>query len=1166
MGLERTGGLLAAAAACLACAAPAAQAATPVFVSELHYDNAGTDAGEAIEVAAPAGTDLGGWSLVLYNGNGGAPYGTKALTGVVPDQGGGRGTLAFTYPTDGLQNGAPDGIALVQGSAVVQFLSYEGVMTAVGGPADGRQSTDIGVAETSSTPAGQSLQLTGTGTTAEELAWTGPAAASFGQPNAGVVTPPPGPSTTCGDAATTIAQVQGSGAQSTRVGERVAVEGVVVGDFQGADRLNGLFLQDPQGDGDPATSEGLYVFGNGASTPDVAAGDRVRVVGTVAEFKRSSDATGDTVTELTSPSGLSVCQTGAGLPAPVDVSLPADRSALERVEGMRVRFPQALALTEYFQLDDFGEAVLSQGGPLSSPTEVAEPGPAARAVAADNARRSVVLDDGSSQSDPRPVPYLGSPDDPIRRGDTTSGLTGVLTYDFARFRVQPTAPVAFQDAGERRAAPRPVGGDVKVGDANVLNYFTTLGRRGARTPEELVRQRQKAVKALNGLDADVLALQEVESNGGQALDDLVAALNADAGPGTWASVPVPASFSGTDEITVALIYKPGRVQRVGASVALADPVFNPGRQPIAQTFASGGERFTVVANHLKSKGCDGATGADTDQGDGQSCFNATRIRQAQRTQEWVRELQRSTDDEDVLLLGDFNAYGREDPLDVLRANGLEDQLERFLDEGDRWSYVFDGGQGALDHAFVTAAVRDQVTGAAVWHINAPESDALAYYGVPDHFRPDAHRASDHDPAVLGLRTTSQGFTCGGRRATIVGTDGPDRLVGTPDADVIVARGGDDEVTGDKGEDVICAGEGDDRVDAGPGADRVDEGPGQDEVRRGERPVTAERRPLVIGHRGASGYRPEHTLAAYRLAAEQGADVIEPDLVITKDGVLVARHENEIGGTTDVASHPEFASRRTTKTIDGTAITGWFTEDFTLRELKTLRAKERIPELRPQNTRYDGLFEVPTLQEVLDLRARLSRELGREVGVYPETKHPTYFRSIGKPLEHPLVRTLERNGLDREDAPVFVQSFETGNLRDLDRELEVPLVQLLSGPATTPVGDTRTYGELATPAGLRSIARYADGVGPSKDYVVPRNANGSSGTPTSFVRDAHAAGLLVHPYTFRRENTFLPLELRSSSDPAGIGDLEAEVRMVLDLGVDGVFSDDPDIAVAARAER
>ncbi len=322
------------------------------------------------------------------------------------------------------------------------------------------------------------------------------------------------------------------------------------------------------------------------------------------------------------------------------------------------------------------------------------------------------------------------------------------------------------------------------------------------------------------------------------------------------------------------------------------------------------------------------------------------------------------------------------------------------------------------------------------------------------------------------------------------------------------------------------------------------------------------RPLVIGHRGASGYRPEHTLASYELAARMGADYVEPDLVSTKDGVLVARHENEIGGTTNVADKPEFAGRRTTKTIDGVALTGWFTEDFTLAELKTLRAKERIPDIRPRNTLYNGRYEIPTLQEVIDRVKRLSRELGREIGIYPETKHPTYFRGIGLALEGPLVRTLRRNGLDGRRAKVFVQSFEVGNLQRLNRRIDVPLVQLLPlyipDPAEAPPDPT-------TPAGLEAIAEYADGVGPSKTLIVPRDAAGNSLPPTQFVDYAQDAGLQVHPYTFRNENTFLPLELRVGSDPAQYGNAFAEYAQFFGLGVDGVFSDNPDTAVAARDE-
>jgi glycerophosphoryl diester phosphodiesterase len=328
------------------------------------------------------------------------------------------------------------------------------------------------------------------------------------------------------------------------------------------------------------------------------------------------------------------------------------------------------------------------------------------------------------------------------------------------------------------------------------------------------------------------------------------------------------------------------------------------------------------------------------------------------------------------------------------------------------------------------------------------------------------------------------------------------------------------------------------------------------------------KPLVIGHRGAPGYRPEHTLASYELAARMGADYVEPDLVSTKDGVLVARHENEIGGTTDVADHPEFAGRRTTKTIDGVAISGWFTEDFTLAELRTLRAKERIPEIRQRNTIYNGRFQVPTFQEVIDLTKRLSKELDRPIGIYPETKHPTYFRSIGLSLEPGLVRTLNRNDLNDRHAKVFVQSFEVGNLKRLARELKVPLVQLFAAKAAKPYdfvasGDPRTYGDLATRQGLEDVARYSDGAGPPKDYIVPRDASGRSLPPTTFVSDAHKAGLVVHPYTFRNENTFLPAELRSSANPADYGNAIAEYEQFYDLGVDGLFSDNSDTAVEAR---
>jgi glycerophosphoryl diester phosphodiesterase len=333
--------------------------------------------------------------------------------------------------------------------------------------------------------------------------------------------------------------------------------------------------------------------------------------------------------------------------------------------------------------------------------------------------------------------------------------------------------------------------------------------------------------------------------------------------------------------------------------------------------------------------------------------------------------------------------------------------------------------------------------------------------------------------------------------------------------------------------------------------------------------------LIIGHRGASGYRPEHTLASYELAARMGADYIEPDLVSTKDHVLVARHEPNITDTTDVAAHPEFASRKTEKTIDGVKQTGWFTDDFTLAELKTLRAKERLPLVRQRNTIYDGHYQVPTFQEVIDLSKQLSRELARPIGIYPETKHPTYFRNEGLPLEELLVKTLNRNGLNRPGAKVFVQSFEISNLKALNKVLKVPLVQLLDSPDVKPgdvlaAGGTTTYGDLATADGLKGVAEYADGVGPFKDYIIPRDASAHSLPPTTFVADAHAAGLVVHPYTFRNENQFLPAEDRKG-DPADpnfpnlYGDAFAEDKRFFAAGVDGIFTDNSDTGVAARRE-
>ena len=348
------------------------------------------------------------------------------------------------------------------------------------------------------------------------------------------------------------------------------------------------------------------------------------------------------------------------------------------------------------------------------------------------------------------------------------------------------------------------------------------------------------------------------------------------------------------------------------------------------------------------------------------------------------------------------------------------------------------------------------------------------------------------------------------------------------------------------------------------------------------------RPIVIAHRGASGTLPEHTLAGYFLAIQQGADYIEPDLVMTRDGVLVARHENAIailnedGGikeaTTDVADRAEFTARKTTRSIDGVTITGWFTEDFSLAELKTLRCRERLPTLRIANTRFDGQFEIPTFEEILNMvastdaaRAKDARVQGRPapnpIGIYPETKHPSYFRGIELPMEEPVVAALRRHGYAGRRAPIFIQSFEVDNLKLLRKLTELPLIQLMDA-AGAPWDfiarhDPRSYATMRKPAGLAEIALYADGIGVNKSMMIPRHADGSLGVPTTLIKDAHQAGLKVHGWTFRAENHFLPTDFRKGPDPAMHGKLAEEISTFLALGMDGFFADQSDIGVAAR---
>ena len=331
-------------------------------------------------------------------------------------------------------------------------------------------------------------------------------------------------------------------------------------------------------------------------------------------------------------------------------------------------------------------------------------------------------------------------------------------------------------------------------------------------------------------------------------------------------------------------------------------------------------------------------------------------------------------------------------------------------------------------------------------------------------------------------------------------------------------------------------------------------------------------PLVIAHRGASALRPEHTLAAYAKAIADGADFIEPDLVVTRDGVLIARHENNIAETTDIARHPEFANRRTRKTIDGEAQTGWFCEDFTLAELKTLRAVERLGTVRPASAAYNGRFQLVTFEEIIDFAAALSSARGRDIGLIPELKHGSYFASIGLPLEDRFVATLAAHDYSRR-APVTIQSFEIANLRylrgKLGRPANIMLAQLIADADTRPAeiaisGGSTTFRAMATPAGLRDMARYADIVAPATRQIIPLRADGRLGAETALVRDAHTAGLRVIPWTFRPENRFLAADFRSTAgddarNPAGS---IAEIRRYIATGIDGFFTDDPALGRAA----
>ena len=544
-----------------------------------------------------------------------------------------------------------------------------------------------------------------------------------------------------------IAQVQGSGAATPLAGQQVRVEGIVTGDFQGPGQLSGFFFQDSTPDGNPATSDGLFAF----SSAPVAVGDSVLVTGRAIEFNG--------LTELSPVTVVDVCGSGTIDAAAYDLPrMPG--TTFEPVENVLLTFPEPLSATEHFQLGRFGEVTVSSEGRLFQPTERVAPGAPAAALLEESNRRRLLIDDGSTVQNPASIPFLTP--QPVRIGDAATGVTGVLSFGFGLYRLQPTEEIEFDRTNPRPESPGDVGGELRVASFNTLNYFTTLvsqnpNARGANNATEFARQQAKEVAAITGLDADVIGLMEVENNGETAIGSLVDALNAATAPGTYAYISEPAinppnefgGTFGTDAIKVALIYRPAAATPVGAAQTSADAIFD--RPPLIQSFrpAPGGESFTVVVNHFKSKNCTDATGLDLDQGDGQSCFNARRVAQATELAEVLDGLGVPN----PLIVGDLNSYSREDPIGVLEDAGYSGLSELHEPDARRYSFVFDGFSGELDHAMARAGLLDNVTGASIWHINADEPLILDYnteFNPPALYAPDAHRSSDHDPLVLGL--------------------------------------------------------------------------------------------------------------------------------------------------------------------------------------------------------------------------------------------------------------------------------------------------------------------------------------------------------------------------------------------------------------------------------
>ena len=749
-----------------------------VIINELDSDTLSTDVLEFVELYdnGVGNTALDGLVVVFFNGSSDTSYAAYDLDSYTTDANGyfllgNEGvtpTPGIVFGSNGLQNGA-DAVAVYVGD-VVDFpsgtvVTTDNLIDAI--VYDTNDADDDGLLVLLNADQPQ-VDENGAGDQVNHSSQRCPNGAGGARntetylqdvptPGAENLCPAPPPLEECGDPFTPIYTVQGSGPASPLVGTDVSIEGVVTADFQASDQLGGFFVQDPVGDGNAATSDGVYVYGYSV---DVSVGDHVRVQGEVKEFYE--------LTEITNTSQILICEPAAA-PEPVVVSLPIDSLSLwETYEGMLIKVEQPLYVTGNFTQGRYGEVDLSIEGRLFTPTQVELPGEPALALQDLNDRSRVLLDDASTIQNPTPLPpYLG-PNGTLRPGDSTPNVEGVLYYDFSLYRILPTQEVNFTPVNLRPEAPEEVGGSLRVASFNVLNYFNGDGMggefptsRGADTEEEFIRQRDKIIAAITILDADVIGLMEIENDGyGEysAIQDLVNGLNEVVGAGTYAFVDPGIPQIGTDEIAVGLLYKPARVTMIGGTAILdssIDPEFldDENRPPLIQTFEQldSGERFTVAVNHLKSKGSDCDDIGDPDTGDGQGNCNLTRTAAAEALTQYMATFPTGVADPDFLIIGDLNSYGMEDPIMAIKDAGYSSLIDAYIGT-DAYSYQFYGQSGVLDQALAAAHLTEQISGATIWHINADEPEAMSYsgYNQPDLYAPDPYRSSDHDPVLIGL--------------------------------------------------------------------------------------------------------------------------------------------------------------------------------------------------------------------------------------------------------------------------------------------------------------------------------------------------------------------------------------------------------------------------------